>query len=262
VIDINSKPQDYRFARVPKGGGDFRIICIPNTAYAESLKARLPQLEAILAQADSTRSNYAFERGKNCALMALHHVGYRYTLSLDLKDFFDSVRPEHVARIIPEDVISLCFVDGSPKQGLPTSPLIATIAFLECDARISGTLQALKLEVTYTRYADDLVFSFNNRRDAGKIKLFVDQLVQKHGFRLNKRKTRLQDATNGRVIITGIAVDSEGIHATRQTKRKMRAALHQRNSSSMSGLTEWSKCKLPLKLLVESNTHIPPPSEA
>lgn len=244
----NNISENFRFARIPKGVGAFRTICIPSPTFAKRLRACLPQLEAILAEADSTHSNYAFQRGKNCALMALQHVGYRYTLSLDLEGFFDSVTPRHVTNIIPPSLVEMCFVDGNPKQGLPTSPLIATIAFLPCDVQILWSLRSLGIEAVYTRYADDLVFSFNNRRDVGKIKVLVEQIVQKNSFQLNRWKNRLQDLANGRIVVTGISVDSKGIHPTRKTMKKMRAALHQGNISCLAGLTEWSKCKLPLVL--------------
>lgn len=243
-----SEPPLFRLARIPKRAGTYRNICIPCASYAKSLRAHLPQLEAILANADSTHSNYAFERGKNCALMALQHTGYRYTLSMDIEDFFDSVRPAHVQGLIPQEILDDCFIEESPKQGLPTSPLIATIAFLGCDAEIKHALRALKVKAIYTRYADDLVFSFNDRRELGKIKVAVHQTLQRHGFQINRRKTRLQDAANGRIIVTGIAVDSNGVHATRKTKKRIRAALHQGNESWFNGLTEWSKCKLPSAL--------------
>jgi len=189
--------------------------------------------------------NYAFQKGKNCALNAIQHIGYRHTLSFDLKDFFNSVSPAHVLNAIPGWLIKECFVDGAPKQGLPTSPLIATIAFLHYDALLLEHLRRLRVEAVYTRYADDLVFSFDDARHAGKIRTVVRQVVERGGFKLNERKTKLQNATSGRIIVNGIAIDETGLHATRRTKKKIRAALHQKNASSAAGLIEWSKCKLP-----------------
>ena len=74
------------------------------------------------------------------------------------------------------------------------------------------------------------------------------QIIEKRGLKINERKTNLQDSKNGKVIITGIAVDKNGICATRRTKKKARAAIHQKNLSSLRGLIEWSKCKLPNNL--------------
>lgn len=235
----------YRIVQIPKGLGEFRKIYIASPDCNKILRGFLPELERVLAEVDDFKLNFAFERDKNCALHALQHIGGRYVLSIDLKDFFDSVVPAHVCDVIPDYIINQCFIDGNPKQGLPTSPLIATIAFLKCDKKIIHMLNKLDISAVYTRYADDLVFSFNERRYAGQICTIVRQIVENQGFKINERKTTLQDAKNGRVIVTGIAIDPKGLYPTRRTKKKIRAAIHQENSSSLRGLLDWSKCKLP-----------------
>jgi len=235
----------YRIALIPKGNGIFRKVCIPHPQLKQALREFLPILETLLDKHDTTRVNYAFQHLKNCALNAYQHIGYRYTLSLDLEDFFDSVKPEHVKGLVPDNIIAKCFIDGSPMQGLPTSPLIATIAFLKYDRGIINLMKRLEVDAIYTRYADDLIFSFDDKKDKGRIKYLVQQALLDSGFRINSRKTRLQDAQNGRRIITGIAVDDHGLHPTRRTKRKLRAAIHQNHKASQVGLEEWAKCKLP-----------------
>lgn len=212
---------------------------------AQRLRDLIPTLDDILFNIDDTRVNYAFVQGKNCALNALQHIGYRYTLSLDLKDFFASVRREHVSKIIPGNILDQCLINGVPHQGLPTSPLIATIAFLACDRKILELLRAINIDFIYTRYADDLTFSFNDIEYYDAILGIARQCINEFEFKINERKTRLQDAKNGRVIITGIAIHGNDIQPTRRTLRNIRAAKHQNNLDSLRGLIEWSKCKLP-----------------
>ena len=232
--------------RIPKGNGRHREIYIPSVDSKRRLRNLLPALEQVVERLDNNSVNYAFQKGKNCALNALQHIGYRYTLSFDLLDFFNSITPAHVSGTIGAWLVNECFIDGAPKQGLPTSPLISTIAFLPYDSMIVEYLRKLRLKAVYTRYADDLVFSFDNVKDSGRIMTIVRQVVEKGGFKLNQRKTKLQDIQNGRVIVNGIAIDENGLHATRKIKKKIRAALHQKNNSSATGLLEWSKCKLPV----------------
>lgn len=238
----------YRIASIPKGNGKFREIYIASPNYNKRLRDLLPRLESIAASSDLCKANYAFEKGKNCALNALQHIGYRYTLSMDLENFFDSVTPNHVKGLLCDSLLEQCFIDGHPRQGLPTSPLIATIAFFACDAKIKSLCAKLGIQAIYTRYADDLVFSFNDRSASGKIQFIVRQTIARFGFTLNSRKTKLQDAKNGSRIVTGLAIDQNGIHATRRTRRKIRAAMHQQNSRNLLGLEEWAKCKLPRSL--------------
>lgn len=235
----------YRVARIPKGTGKFREVYIASKKDARRLRELLPLLEDILIDTDNEEVNYAFVKGRNCALNALQHTGLRYTLSLDLKDFFANVRREHVSHIIPSDILDQCLIDGVPHQGLPTSPLIATIAFLACDQKILDSLNKNGIKSVYTRYADDLTFSFNDINHKEAILTIARKSIEYFGFKINERKTTLQDCNNGRVIITGIAIDGNNIQSTRRTRRKIRAAKHQNNLESMHGLIEWSKCKLP-----------------
>ena len=239
------KDMQYRIAQIPKGAGAFRTICIPSKEDKRRLRLLVPELDKILAALDKHGVNYAFEKGKNCVLNALRHVGHRYTLSMDLHEFFDSVTREHVEGLIPDSLLRKCLLHGSPRQGLPTSPLVATIAFLRCDDHIIRRLKSLHISAVYTRYADDLMFSFDERKESARIRFVVERTVEEFGFKLNERKTRLQDSANGRVIITGLATDANGVYPTRVTKRKIRAATHQNKTDSLRGLVEWAKCKLP-----------------
>lgn len=235
----------YKISKIPKGNGKYRTLYIANRSTNETLRSYLPYLEEKLANLDETQANYAFLKNRNCVLNALQHIGFKYTLSFDLEDFFDSVSADHVSGIISSKVITDCFFDGAPRQGLPTSPLIATIAFLECDKQIVRALKKSNIECVYTRYADDLSISFNTFSNAGKIKFLIAQILSANKFKLNPKKSSFQCIKNGRIVITGIAIDENGLHPTRKTKKKIRAAVHQGNIASTRGLIEWSKCKLP-----------------
>ncbi|WP_083903026.1 reverse transcriptase family protein [Azoarcus sp. KH32C] len=235
----------YTVSRIPKGRGKFREIYIPSSEYRLELRSMLPVLDEILSRLDIYKFNYAFQKNRNCALNALQHIGYKCTLSMDLEGFFDSITPAHLSGLVPDNIIERCFINGHPRQGLPTSPAISNIAFLECDKQIILALQKLSIKIAYTRYADDLTVSFDDKKDSGKIKCILQQAAERCGFKINHQKTKLQESTNGRVVITGIAVDRNGLHATRRTKKNLRAAIHQQNKASVNGLTEWSRCKLP-----------------
>lgn len=89
----------------------------------------------------------------------------------------------------------------------------------------------------YTRYADDLAFSFNFPDVVEMLMREVPRIVEKHGFRINPSKTHLQCAKAGRRIITGVAVDS-GVHPTREIKRRIRAAAHQSETGRLTQRTE------------------------
>lgn len=248
----------YRKAIIPKGKSGFRCIYIPSPEFATALRKNIPELEGILKGLDADMVNYAFTKGRNCALNAFRHVGKRFLLSFDLQDFFNTITISHVENIIPKRIIDVCFVDGNPKQGLPTSPIISSIAFSACDKEILALLKEFGVDAIYTRYADDLSFSFDDPEEAKKIESVVGRALSDHGFVLNEKKTRLQDLRNGRIIINGIGIDSSGVHPTRRTLKKLRAAKHQKNTRSARGLAEWAACKFPanLKLKIIENTEL------
>ena len=237
--------KEYKIFRLPKGNGKFRTIYSPKGEYKAALIDLVSSLSIKAERLDKYNINYAFMKGRNVVMNAEAHIGYNYTLSMDLSNFFDSVRKSMVKDVLNKTELELCFIDNIARQGLPTSPAIANIAFLKCDKAIIKTFKKQGMAVSYTRYADDLTFSFNNKEYAQKIIDIVKKIVTKAGFKINTSKTKLQDARNGRRIITGIGVDKDGVHPTRKILRKIRAAEHQKNSRSLQGLKEFAKCKVP-----------------
>ena len=236
----------FKKARIPKGNNTYRTIYIVDAATRRRLREHLPYLEIKLNELDTTGSVYAFRSNTNCVMNAKRHIGYQYTLSLDIRDFFDAVEERHIAENVDPIIINQCLIDGAPRQGLPTSPLIANIALIPCDNEIISSIsQKVTNDFVYTRYADDIAISFNEKHNREHIQFLVSQVLERAGFSIHEKKTRFQCAKGGRRIITGIAVDSAGIYPTRKTKKKLRAALHQNNELSLNGLREWAKCKLP-----------------
>lgn len=235
----------YQIFKISKKNGKHRVIYSIDTITKKILTSLLPTLQNIYDRNNVYNNNYGFIKGRNCVQNALSHIGYNFTLSMDIENFFDSVSESHVKHIIPSAIIQKCFIDGAPRQGLPTSPIIATIAFLKCDNLIIKRLKENNLKVVYTRYADDMTFSFNHKEDLQKIKFIVKQTIEEFNFKVNEKKTSMQDIKNGRIIITGIAVDKYGLYSTRKIKKKIRAAIHQNNLPSELGLREWAMCKLP-----------------
>ena len=128
---INRK-KDYKIIRISKGNGQSRKIYCVSQAQRDQYRLHLPYLETKLKELDNDNVNYAFTKGKNCTLNALQHVGFKFTLSFDLKNFFETINPLHLSGLINKKIIEECFIDGAPQQGLPTSPLISNIAFLKC----------------------------------------------------------------------------------------------------------------------------------
>ncbi|MEN8147762.1 MAG: reverse transcriptase domain-containing protein [Campylobacterota bacterium] len=237
--------KQYKIIKLPKGDGKFRTLYAPSKAYKEKLASFLLDLQQKIHDADSDYTIHGFMRGRGPVSNAHKHVGYAYTLSLDLKDFFDSVKAEMVKEYLSEEELELCFIDGIARQGLPTSPLIANLAFLKLDAKIKDAIAEEGVYAVYTRYADDLIFSFNHIEFAKTLETLVEKIISDGGFLLNRKKTKLQSAERGRRMITGIGVDERGIYPSRKLKRRIRAAVHQKNRENAFGLLSWAECREP-----------------
>ncbi|WP_409579246.1 reverse transcriptase domain-containing protein [Vibrio owensii] len=92
---------------------------------------------------------------------------------------------------------------------------------------------------SYTRYADDLSVSLDQYEDIARVINGVQRILLRHGFELNARKTKILDSKNGRRVICGVGVDEETVYPTRKTLKKLRAARHQKNLSSVFGHRAW-----------------------
>lgn len=233
-----------RIVKLPKKNGSFRTIYVPTIEEKAKLSAVKHEIERRVQNQKCKDVIHGFVRGKSSVTNAMSHVGHKFTLTMDLKDFFDSVTELRLRGKISKELQDLCLVDGAARQGLPTSPAMANLAATDIDKAILKLFGKHKLQVVYTRYADDLTFSFNEREVASLLLTEIPKIVTRSGFKIATEKTHLYESSKGRRIITGIAVD-DSLHPTRGTKRKLRAALHQKRLNQANGLREWMRLKTP-----------------
>lgn len=97
---------------------------------------------------------------------------------------------------------------------------------------------AKSLGFTYTRYADDLVFS-HDRPDApvGILLALARQIVNSEGLTINEDKTSVQRPQH-RQVVTGLVVNAAAPRISRLDLRNFRAFLH---SCDAHGLAEMSR---------------------
>lgn len=235
-----------KIVKIPKRKkGCFRTIYIPNQTEMSTLRSMSGKLTDKADRFTPEGVSHGFSRGKSPVTNAQSHVGHLYTTCFDLRDFFDSVTPERLKGKLTKEEMALVIVDGAARQGLPTSPAIANMAASEIDKSILRWRDKHKLQFIYTRYADDLSFSYDQEVIRKSLEEEIPKIVKRCGFQINESKTRTMSAKSGRRIITGIAVGENEIHPSRRSKRKLRAAIYQKNKNQENGLTEWCKLKPP-----------------
>lgn len=93
-------------------------------------------------------------------------------------------------------------------QGSPASPVLTNLGFKMADYRLNGL--ARKYGAFYTRYADDLSFSWAERKTPRVMKLFmytVKTLLLDEGFVVNAKKSKIMGPGIGQEIV-GYTINS------------------------------------------------------
>lgn len=235
----------YKKIKISKKNNSFRTIYIPNPEYKNLLKSFIPFLENIYNQNRVFDCDHAFLKGKNCVTNAEKHIKNQYVLCLDIENFFESIQITHLLKYVPKNILNIVLINDITVQGFPTSPLLSNIGMIDVDFEITMQLRKINPDIVYSRYADDLTISFNNKSNLENIETCIKSILKSSHLNLNVNKTSLYDKDKGRAIITGIGVSYSGVHPSRKTLKKIRAAQHQKNLRSYLGLMEWSKCKKP-----------------
>lgn len=145
----------------------------------------------------------AYVPGRACSYTATQHVGKKIIISMDLKDFFPSVKQSMIRNYFHEIgynqqvaglLSALLTYENYVPQGASSSGYIANvIADHRFDREILAELQDLDHNWTYTRYSDDLDISHpepQTQETTRKIIGLVTRIVQRAGFRIHFKKTK------------------------------------------------------------------------
>lgn len=239
-----------RKMKIPKGGGKFRLIYVPDGEEMRQLRQLLPELNKIAARVCPYA--HAFIAGRSPITAALVHRKAQWLLSCDIMDWFDNVRSDQIVREgVPARVLNLILVDGAPRQGLPTSPAAANIAAAAFDRRV---VEQLPKDCTYARYADDISVGCQTREAVDEARKIIEDALREEGWTPHPSKWSLQWRGAGRLVVCGVVVDETGkVTPTREFRRRLRAAEHQTKLSGMPatptvrGMREWGAMREPLQ---------------
>ncbi|WP_299095729.1 retron Ec67 family RNA-directed DNA polymerase/endonuclease [uncultured Metabacillus sp.] len=182
--------------------------------------------------------SHAFEKEKSIITNAEIHRNKRLVLNIDLENFFESF---HFGRVrgffiknnnfllsseVATVIAQLTCYDGKLPQGAPTSPIITNLICEILDQRLLKIAKKYKLD--YTRYADDLTFSTNDKKFLDLQTAFYEKLSSeliRAGFKINEKKIRLQ-LRDSRQVVTGLVVNKK-INVNRIYYKETRAMAHQ-----------------------------------
>ncbi len=208
----------YRCFSIRKSNGGFRNIEDPD----KSLKLILTRLNKYLQcvyYLQRPPNVYGFtisasgDEDRNIVSNAQRHVGCKYMVNIDLRDFFHQVKESHVEKIFQkllkrgeEKLIELltrlvCY-QGRLPMGSPCSPVLSNFASEEMDLQLVEYVH--RRGFTYTRYADDLTFSCKDFIESEDVEL-IRHLIGQAGFIINEDKVRHYGAGELKTV-TGLVV--------------------------------------------------------
>ena len=257
--DVITFDNYYRFD-IPKKSGGTRHIAAPKT----QLKAAQRQvLEQILQKAEVSDLSHGFIKARSILTSAkTHRTSPDLLINIDLENFFPTITFERVRGLyqsfgysgyIASLLAMLCTycermpleIKGETKyikiservlpQGSPASPMITNIICRNMDKRIDGLCK--KLGLTYTRYADDMSFSYMGDTENLAIGSFlnsINKIIESEGFHMKKEKTHIL-RKNNRQYITGIVINNEEIGVPKKWVKILKASIHNAEKLKDSG---------------------------
>ena len=241
----------YQTFEIPKRQGGKRTIKAPN----DQLKLLQQKLSELLqdcldeineAKQRKDKIAHGFKRKRSIITNARQHRNRRYVFNIDLQDFFPSINfgrvrgffmrdksfelPEAVATVIAQ----IACHDNALPQGSPCSPVISNLIAHVLDMHLVRLVSAVGC--TYSRYADDLTFSTNQKEFPPEIAepdkgphlwtpgRELERLVIHSGFSINAAKTSMQYRTS-RQRVTGLVVNQK-INVRHEYRHNVRAMVH------------------------------------
>ena len=224
---INRPQRHYRTFAVPKGRQE-RVIHAPRVA----LKVFQKWLSVRLVAAYPRPSHvFGFTPGFSHIDAAAQHLGARWTLGVDIHNFFPTT-PEWLVNarlqfmgfnaLGAKVVARLACFQGNLAQGAPSSPVLSNICFSDLDQQLADV--AVKYHVRMSRYADDIVFSGIEDVPA-QLKGDVQSLFSPSPWKLAQHKISL-DVLPDRLKIHGLLVHGEKIRLIKGYRNQIRAYQH------------------------------------
>lgn len=179
--------------------------------------------------------------GRSTVSNAMPHVGCLWKVHMDLKDFFPSITAPRIYGLYHkifgyEQKLSWLLAhlatweapgqDGRRlPQGSPTSPAIANLIAGAMDRDLLRLIGAMG--GYYTRYVDDLTFSFRRpmtKENQERFTGVVAAIAHRNGFAVNHEKTSIV-TRKGRMVVTGIVVNSKP-SIPKWFRKNLRAGFH------------------------------------
>jgi hypothetical protein len=172
----------------------------------------------------------AYRKGQSTADHAWAHAGAAILITADVQDFFPSTKEWRIEewwrQRIEEDELAhlltrLTTYRGGLPQGAPTSPALSNFVNHELDERL--TERALAVGARYTRYCDDLAFSWPSEPGPpSDFEIGVRSLLSEFGYTLHPEKGWRVQYRRDEPEMVGVVLTRGGkVRLPEEVRRKM-----------------------------------------
>nr|WP_294875085.1 reverse transcriptase domain-containing protein [uncultured Pedobacter sp.] len=216
----------YREFTIRKSNGKPRTLVEPLPSLKE---IQTWILENIIIEIPVSKFAKAYVKKRSLIENVKYHKGREAVLTLDIKDFFDSITFEKVENIfasigyssnISNLLAKLTTFRETLPQGAPTSPYLSNLVLRNFDDCVAS--YCIERNIRYTRYADDLSFSGDD--SDLNIEDFIQSELDKVDLKLNPDKSKLRKKGQ-RQMITGLVVN-EKIQIPKFQRNHIRNEVH------------------------------------
>jgi len=225
----------YRRYYIPKADGSKREICEPSSELRRLQKAVLTTIKTPKVSGFCT----AYETGSSVKKNAQKHQNAAHVLHIDIKDFFPSITKKMFMDIYKplvcyhfycknwetcekcaaaKNLWRIVSLNGGLPIGASTSPFIGNRVMATADIELAS----LDKSLTYTRYADDMVFSSKKPISADFIQK-VEAIINKHGFEINHKKTYFMKS---RKQVTGVLLIDGKLSVGTAYKKRLKKEIY------------------------------------
>lgn len=242
---LSSCPRRYKHYKIDKRGGEKdnkrsisqptpELKALQRTLLDEFLLERVPVHEAAMA----------YKKDTSIADNAKIHARNSYLLKMDFENFFPSIKSLDLCNLLIESgkidkddqlglrIISRVFFMHEGAElvlsiGAPSSPVISNAMLFNFDSIVSEHCRSLN--ISYSRYSDDLTFSTKVKDILFDIPIFIKETLQSIKYpklSINEKKTVFSSKAHNRHV-TGVTLSNSGeISLGRSKKRSLRTQVY------------------------------------
>jgi len=238
---LKKKDYFYRSFYINKKNGSKRLI---NEPLHQLHTIQKEVANFLLLKRHSVKNSHGFELNKSIVSNASNHVNKKIVLNIDLENFFPSITKSKVVNVLTskfelkdkeaDKIAEILTFKNTLPQGAPSSPIISNYVCEKLDKELHKFCK--NFNIVYTRYADDLTFSFAFNKLPKLLVNEIYSIIEKHEFKINAKKTRYFYRNRSQVV-TGLVVN-EKVNVKKEFQKRIRAILFNWKTKGFKNVTD------------------------